>query len=152
MGEGVEVIHHTQLLAELLRSGTLELTDEPAEGSMAYHDPCYLGRQNSIIDAPREALNYLPLEVVDLPRSKTYSFCCGAGGAQMWKEEEEGEERISENRIREVVEAEAEILAVGCPFCMIMLEDAVHMSKVSVRVRDVAELIAEQLGEPTTDR
>jgi Fe-S oxidoreductase len=142
---GVEVVHHTQLLAKLLESGMLNLSEEPSEGTMTFHDPCYLGRQNSIIDAPREALSFLPLEMVEIPRSRTLSFCCGAGGAQMWKEEEEGEERVSENRVREVVEAAAENLAVGCPFCMMMLEDAVHTSKVSVKVRDVAELIAEQL-------
>jgi hypothetical protein len=114
---------------------------------MAYHDPCYLGRHNGVYDAPRNLLNILSDSVVELPRNRENSFCCGAGGAQFWKEEEEGTERISENRYREAEErlkgANDKVLAVGCPFCKSMLESTPAKGSEALAVRDVAELLLE---------
>jgi Fe-S oxidoreductase len=114
---------------------------------VAYHDPCYLGRHNGVYDAPRNLLNILSNSVVELPRNRENSFCCGAGGAQFWKEEEEGIERISDNRYREAEEqlkgADDKVLAVGCPFCKSMLESTPGKGPEALAVRDVAELLLE---------
>jgi len=114
---------------------------------VAWHDPCYLGRHNGVYDSPRNLLNILGNSVVELPRNRENSFCCGAGGAQFWKEEEEGTERISENRYREAEErlkgADDHVLAVGCPFCKSMLESTPGRNPESLAVRDVAELLLE---------
>jgi Fe-S oxidoreductase len=146
-GGHYEVIHHTQLLDELLKERRLELeTIEEAE-SLAFHDPCYLGRQNGLFDEPRDSLRWRGLNMVELPRSKAKSFCCGAGGAQMWKEEEPGEKRVSIERIEEAQRAHVKTLAVGCPFCMIMLNDAAASEGKRVAVRDVVELVDEWMQE-----
>jgi hypothetical protein len=112
---------------------------------VAYHDPCYLGRHNGVYDAPRNLLNILSNSVVELPRNRENSFCCGAGGAQFWKEEEEGSERISQNRYREAQEqlhgADDKVLAVSCPFCKSMLQSTAATGGETLAVRDVAELL-----------
>ncbi len=142
-GGNYEVVHHTELIQELVSSGRLKLQNEAA-GEIALHDPCYLGRQNDILDAPRENLRSAGIRLRELPRHGRQSFCCGAGGAQMWKEEEEGRLRVGEARLAEAEDSGAETLAVGCPFCMIMLE-SVQTSEPSLDVRDVAEILADQL-------
>ena len=96
-------------------------------------------------DAPRNALVYAGSAVTELPRHRANSFCCGAGGAQMWKEEEHGHGRVSENRFREAIATGRDTLAVGCPFCMIMLTDAAKTAHSSMQVKDIAELVAERL-------
>ncbi|MEJ2012728.1 MAG: (Fe-S)-binding protein [Anaerolineales bacterium] len=144
-GGHYEVIHHTQLIDELLADGRLELQGE-VQG-VTYHDPCYLGRQNGVIDAPRQALQAGGLELIEMARHGHTSFCCGAGGAQMWKEEEEGTRRVSAERLAEAKATGQGTLATGCPFCMIMLNDAAKAEPGSPAVRDVAELIAERLPE-----
>ncbi len=141
-GGHFDVVHHTQLLEELLRSGKLQGKPEAAEGSVTLHDPCYLGRINGITDAPRQTLRSAGIELVEMPRNRAKSFCCGAGGAQMWKEEEHGDERVSANRMREASETNASVLAVGCPFCLIMLGDAARESQHAPAIQDVAEIIA----------
>lgn len=144
-GGHYEIVHHTQLLEELINAGRLRLDVGSPDGPITFHDPCYLGRQNGVYEAPREALRRTGGELTEMPRNKAKSFCCGAGGAQMWKEEEEGRERVSANRLREAQGVGADTLAVACPFCMIMLGDAAREVGDPVQVRDVVEIVAERL-------
>ena len=147
-GGHYNIIHHTQFINELISSGKLKLTAKIEAANLSrltYHDPCYLSRHNHILDAPRKDLDLLGLSLTELPRHRLKSFCCGAGGAQMWKEEEHGWERINMNRLREAESIEADILAVGCPFCMIMLTDARKAANSEMQVLDIAELVASHL-------
>jgi len=120
---------------------------------VTFHDPCYLGRHNAVFDAPRNALKSAGLLMVEMPRHAAKSFCCGAGGAQMWKEEEAGTERVNHARFAEAKSAllgagpsaGGSTLAVGCPFCMTMLTDAATADGGSIAVKDVAEIVAEGL-------
>jgi Fe-S oxidoreductase len=141
------VIHHTQLIQELLESGRLKLRADLVSDAATFHDPCYLGRQNGVFEAPRASLRAAGLPLAEMPRHGAKSFCCGAGGAQMWKEEEAGEERVSSARLRQAEATGAQTLAVGCPFCMLMLTDASRATGEKMQVRDVAEIIAERLLE-----
>jgi Fe-S oxidoreductase len=143
-GGNYDVIHHSQFINELIAEGRLKLTHNP-DGKIAFHDPCYLGRQNHILEEPRSVLEYTGREMVELPRHGQKSFCCGAGGAQMWKEEEHGAERVNANRFREVVTSGASTLAVGCPFCMVMLTDAKKDANSEMPVLDIAEIIAGEI-------
>ena len=145
LGGDYKVMHHTEYLASLVADG--KLNADTSSSTVTYHDPCYLGRHNGVYDAPRSVLKVLSNEVVELPRNRENSFCCGAGGAQFWKEEEAGTERISENRLREVNErldgAPDKVLAVGCPFCKSMLDSSPGRNEDPVAIRDVAELLLE---------
>jgi Fe-S oxidoreductase len=143
-GGDYEVLHHTQLINELVGAGKLRLDPHKALEA-AFHDPCYLGRHNGVFDAPREALKRAGASVTELRRNRRQSFCCGAGGAQMWKEEEHGEKRVNAERFAEALATGKEALAVACPFCMIMLSDAALAAKSEMQVRDVAEIVAESL-------
>ena len=143
-GGNYDVIHHTQLIEELFADGKLK-SNSNLTSNVAFHDPCYLGRHNDVYDAPRNALVYAGSAVTEMPRHRNNSFCCGAGGAQMWKEEEHGHERVSENRFREAMATGRDTLAVGCPFCMIMLSDAAKAVNSTMQVKDVAEIVAERL-------
>ncbi len=143
-GGEYQVIHHTELIQELIETGRLEL-EQGVGGGVTYHDPCYLGRQNGVLAAPRQVLQDQGLTLIEMGRSGRDSFCCGAGGAQMWKEEEEGTGRVSAARLEEARATGQDTLAVGCPFCMIMLEDAAQTAPGSPVVRDMAELVAERL-------
>jgi Fe-S oxidoreductase len=144
-GGNYPVVHHSQLIHELLLTGRLKLKDSQAVQQVTFHDPCYLGRQNGILDQPRLSLNAAGARLVEMPRSGAKSFCCGAGGAQMWKEEEHGAERVNENRYREAQKTGAAALAVGCPFCMVMLTDAAKQDGSPMQVLDVAEIVANAL-------
>jgi len=144
-GGNYTVIHHTQLINELIGAGKLQLSVGSDKLMVTFHDPCYLGRQNKIIDAPREALHHAELITIEMPRHGEKSFCCGAGGAQMWKEEENGTARVNETRFAEAKSTGAETLAVGCPFCLTMMADASKADGGSVVVKDVAELVAERI-------
>jgi Fe-S oxidoreductase len=144
-GGHYEVIHHTQLIEELLLLGKLHV-DPRRQAEVAFHDPCYLGRHNGVYDAPRSALVQANVSVAEMPRNRSRSFCCGAGGAQMWKEEEHGAERVSANRFREAMATGRDTLAVGCPFCMIMLTDAAKAEKSEMQVKDVAEIVEEAMA------
>ena len=144
-GGDYSVLHHTQLLEELMHQGRLQLTRVDEE-SFTFHDPCYLGRHNRVFDAPRNVLNEATSGIIELPRHASKSFCCGAGGAQMWKEEESGAQRVSEARIAEAAATGAATVAVGCPFCMIMLTDATKALPAAPKVRDVAEILADRLS------
>ena len=139
-----EVIHHTQLLSELVAAGKLEYNVEQ-DGVVTFHDPCYLGRHNGIVDAPRALLEAGNIELEEMPRHGQQSFCCGAGGAQFWKEEEPGERAVSAERYAEARATGADTVAVGCPFCLTMMSDAAKAAQEGVVVKDVVELIAEGL-------
>jgi Fe-S oxidoreductase len=146
IGGDYKVIHHTEYLEMLVEQKRLDST--PSEATITYHDPCYLGRHNGVYDAPRNLLHILGNEMVELDRTRKNSFCCGAGGAQFWKEEEAGEERISDNRFREVQEtlgsaAGEKVLAVGCPFCKSMLGSTPRKGESEIVIKDVAELMLE---------
>jgi Fe-S oxidoreductase len=149
-GGNYEVIHHTQLMAELSAAGKLKL-DSKKQANVAFHDPCYLGRHNGIFDAPRAVLQSAGAQVTELGRNRRQSFCCGAGGAQMWKEEEHGTEHVNTNRFAEAQATGKDTLAVACPFCLIMLSDAATTAKSEMRVSDVAEIVAESLSADGTD-
>ena len=154
LGGDFEVLHHTQLLDSLIAEGKLAGPEQPG-GALAFHDPCYLGRHNGVYDAPRNLLRVLSQDVRELERNRENSFCCGAGGAQFWKEEEPGNEKIATNRMREVDGVLANgaepagVLAVGCPFCKSMLQTADGAEGQHVVVKDVAELLWEAVGVPT---
>jgi Fe-S oxidoreductase len=144
-GGAYQVMHHTEYLEMLVSEGRLQV--EAAPGAITYHDPCYLGRHNGIYDAPRNVLRVLTGEFVELERNRSKSFCCGAGGAQFWKEEEPGSERISDNRYREAERSLGsasgpKVLAVACPFCKSMLESTPGKG-TDIEVKDVAELLLE---------
>jgi Fe-S oxidoreductase len=147
LGGNYTVMHHTEYLASLVSAGKL-LADH-LDASITYHDPCYLGRHNGVYDAPRNLLRVLGSEVLEMDRSRENAFCCGAGGAQFWKEEEPGTERVPENRYREVQERlngapHAKTLAVGCPFCKSMFSSTPSNSAGDgIAVRDIAELLLE---------
>lgn len=138
------VIHHTQLIEELYRDGRLKQYDA-VRADVTYHDPCYLGRHNQVYDAPREVLHMAGASLTELPRHRNNSFCCGAGGAQMWKEEEHGTQRVNENRFREALATGKDTLAVGCPFCLTMMTDAGKALQSGLQVKDIAEVVAETL-------
>jgi Fe-S oxidoreductase len=153
LGLELEVVHHTQLLSRLVREGRLTPV-APADGAVngrtiTYHDPCFLGRHNQVYEPPRELLAVIPgATFKEMPRNNERSFCCGAGGARMWMEEKIGE-RINLNRTTEAVETGAESIAVGCPFCRIMLSDGLTTMQAqgsageNVQVQDVAQLLLE---------
>ena len=143
-GGRYEVVHHTELLAELVRDGAL--APQARGGSITYHDSCYLARHNDVREAPRELVAAVG-QPVEMPRHGRQTFCCGAGGAHMWMEERAG--AINEARVREATETGAETLAVACPFCTVMLDDGVRASGNELRVADVATLLAESLGDGT---
>jgi Fe-S oxidoreductase len=144
-GGNYDVVHHTQLINELVGAGKIQLAAGAGQLSVTYHDPCYLGRQNKIVDAPRADLKKAGLQVIEMPRHGVKSFCCGAGGAQMWKEEEHGTANVNRTRFAEAKATGAGQLAVGCPFCLTMLNDASNAEGGTVQVKDVAELVAERL-------
>jgi Fe-S oxidoreductase len=141
-GARLEVVHHTELLAELVAEGRLRPVS--AAGSVTFHDPCYLGRHNDRYDAPRDVLGAAGAASVEMPRTRERSFCCGAGGARMWMEETRGTP-INAERMREAVATGAETVAVGCPYCLVMLDDAAKADGSQMRVADVATLLAESI-------
>src|SRR5574343_930911 len=146
LGGNYEVIHHTQLIQDLINQGKLKASNgESFKGKrITYHDPCYLGRANGVYEAPREVLAQLDSDLVELKRCKSNGLCCGAGGAQMFKEPENGNKDINVERTEDALETKAEIIAAGCPFCNTMMTDGVKAKEQegNVKVMDVAELIA----------
>lgn len=145
-GGDFEVIHHTQLIAELIEQERLPKGIRLEQASnVTFHDPCYLGRQNGILDEPRDALRTTGMKLVEMGRNRKASFCCGAGGAQFWKEEEPGDTSVNMTRYMEAQSTGADTLAVGCPFCLRMLKDAHSATNEGPVVKDVAEILAEHL-------
>ncbi|MFI5155739.1 MAG: (Fe-S)-binding protein [Chitinophagales bacterium] len=151
LGGQYDVVHHTQFIQELIDAGKIRLAPGGAfKGKrITYHDSCYLGRGNGIYEAPRKVLELLDAELVEMKRCKSKGLCCGAGGGQMFKEEEKGSDRVNFERSQEAVSTGAQIIASACPFCNTMLTDGVkHEEKEDlVKVMDIAELVAAGMDE-----
>lgn len=149
LGGQYEVIHHTVLLQELIDTGRIKMKEGGSfKGKkITYHDSCYLGRANNIYEAPRAVLEQLDAELVELKRCRTNGLCCGAGGAQMFKEDEPGDTRINWERAKEVSASGADIVAANCPFCTTMLLDGIKKEEKEdqMKVLDLAELVAESM-------
>ena len=149
LGGQYEVIHHAVLLQQLIDEGKIKLKEGGSfKGKrITYHDSCYLGRANNIYEAPRKALEALDAELVEMKRCGSKGLCCGAGGAQMFKEEEKGTERINTARAKEAASTGADIIAAACPFCNTMLSDGVKTieKEEGIKVLDIAELIAQSM-------
>ena len=140
-----EVIHHTQFLKGLLDSGRLTVEGGKFKGKrITFHDPCYLGRANNIYEAPRDLIKKLEVELVEMKKSRKNGLCCGAGGAQMFKDAEPGNKEINIKRTEQAIELNPDFIASGCPFCKTMMTDGIKNKSVGkVEVKDIAELIAE---------
>ena len=149
LGGNYEVIHHTQFLQELIEQGKIKITDSNVwKGkSITYHDSCYLGRANEIYEAPRKVLESLDMELREMKRCKSKGLCCGAGGAQMFKEEEKGDKRVNMERADEAIETKSDFVASACPFCNTMLSDGIKNrdEEVNTQVLDIAEMIAKAI-------
>jgi Fe-S oxidoreductase len=149
LGGSYEVIHHAVYLQQLIQEGRIKLKEGGSfrGKKITYHDSCYLGRANGIYEAPRHVLEILDAELVEMKRCRSNGLCCGAGGAQMFKEEEKGKLRINTERSREAIDTGAGIIASACPFCNTMLTDGVKQEEkeAAVQVLDIAELVAASL-------
>ncbi len=146
LGGSYDVQHHTQFLKSLLDEGKLSLQGGSFKGKrITFHDPCYLGRANQVYEAPRDLIKKLDAELVEMKNCKSKGLCCGAGGAQMFKEPEKGRKDINIERTEQAIEVEPDIIAAGCPFCNTMMTDGVKNKEkeISLPVKDIAELIAE---------
>lgn len=148
LGGKYKVEHHTEFIQRLVAEGKLELTSDTLKGKrVTFHDPCYLGRANEVYDAPRDLIKALQVDLVEMKRTKRNSFCCGAGGAQMFKDAEKGNKEINIMRTEDALEVKPEIIATGCPFCNTMMTDGLKNKEkeTEIEVKDIAELIAESL-------
>jgi len=146
LGGNYEVVHHTQLIQELLNTGKLKIEGGEFKGKkITFHDPCYLGRGNGEYEAPRQLIQALDAELVEMKRCKTNGLCCGAGGAQMFKEAEKGDKEVNVERMEDALAVKPSVIATGCPFCNTMMTDGVkHFEQEhTIAVKDIAELIAE---------
>ena len=146
LGGDYEVIHHTQLINELFQSGRLNVEGGTYKGKrITYHDPCYLGRANNIYEAPRELIQKLDAELVEMKNCRKRGLCCGAGGAQMFKDAEKGDKEVNIARTEEALETQPDIIAAACPFCNTMMTDGIKNKEQEARiaVKDIAELIAD---------
>ena len=146
LGGNYEVVHHTQLIQELLNTGKLKIEGGVFKGKkITFHDPCYLGRGNGEYEAPRQLIQALDAELVEMKRCKTNGLCCGAGGAQMFKEAEKGDKEVNVERMEDALAVKPSVIATGCQFCNTMLTDGVkHFEQEhTIAVKDIAELIAE---------
>jgi len=146
LGGNYEVVHHTQLIQELLNTGKLKIEGGEFKGKkITFHDPCYLGRGNGEYEAPRQLIQALDAELVEMKRCKTNGLCCGAGGAQMFKEAEKGNKEVNVERTVDALAVKPSVIATGCPFCNTMMTDGVkHFEQEhTIAVKDIAELIAE---------
>ncbi len=148
LGGNYEVIHHTEFIQQLISNGLIKIEGGSFKGKkVTFHDPCYLGRANDVYEAPRQILIDLDSQLVEMQRNRADGLCCGAGGAQMFKEAEKGNKEVNVERTEQALATNPNIIAVGCPFCNTMITDGVkHFNKEeSVKVLDVAELIAQNL-------
>jgi heterodisulfide reductase subunit D len=150
LGGNYEVIHHSQFLQQLINEGkvTLQGGGEFKGKKITFHDSCYLGRANEVYEAPREVIKALDVELVEMKRCRTKGLCCGAGGAQMFKEPEAGKKDINIERTEEALATGAQAIAVGCPFCLTMMTDGIKNKnkEAEVKVYDLAEMIAKDMG------
>jgi Fe-S oxidoreductase len=145
-GGNYEVVHHTQFIESLFSEGKIRLNTNNGI-KLTFHDPCYLGRHNGIFESPRNALHSAGMTVLEMERSRNRSFCCGAGGGNMWKEEEEGKDAVRRERFREAENTGSPVLGTGCPFCLTMLRDAGNELGSELTVRDIGEIIADGLQD-----
>ena len=145
LGGSYEVIHHTALISSLIKAGKLEV--DHSDQNVTYHDSCYLGRINGDYENPRDVLKAMNGSINEMKRSKENGMCCGAGGAQMFKEEEDGTERVNIDRAKEAIETGADVVAVNCPFCLTMMTDGIKAAdkQDSVMTYDLAELVLNNL-------
>jgi Fe-S oxidoreductase len=150
LGGNYEVLHHSTFLQQLINEGKVKMKEgESMKGKkITFHDSCYIGRANDIYEAPRKVLEILDAELVEMKNCKSNGLCCGAGGAQMFKEDEPGEKRINIERIEDAINTNATVVASSCPFCMTMLEDGVKQKgkESEIMLKDIAELIAERMA------
>jgi Fe-S oxidoreductase len=145
LGGKYEVMHHTQFLKSLLDNGQITIEGGYYKGKkITYHDPCYLGRANGVYEAPRELIKKLEFELIEMNRCKSNGLCCGAGGAQMFKDAEKGDKDINIERTEEAIKVRPEIIATGCPFCNTMMTDGIKAKEKEndIKVLDIVELIA----------
>ena len=148
LGGNYDVVHHTQFLQELMNSGKLNVEGGTFKGKkITYHDSCYLGRINGEYEAPRQLLEHLDGDLVEMKRCKTNGLCCGAGGAQMFKEDEPGDKRINVERAEEAISTDATIVAANCPYCITMLTDGMKAKdkQDNIMVMDISEMILQSL-------
>src|SRR5687768_3986865 len=148
LGGHYEVIHHTQLLDLLLREGKITIRDDAEKSQVTYHDSCYLGRVNGVYEVPRNILSALKVELNEMPRHGSNGLCCGAGGAQMFKEEEPGTKRINTERIDEALSTKTKAVVANCPFCLTMLSDGVKeaVKQNEFMVYDISELVLQKMA------
>ncbi|MEM7334122.1 MAG: (Fe-S)-binding protein [Chloroflexota bacterium] len=144
LGGHYTVYHHTQMISDLVGQGKLTLKNNVLE-TVTYHDPCYLGRHNGIVEEPRDALARAGVTLLEMDRNGKDSFCCGAGGSQYWKEEEHGSEEVNVNRFEEAHATGAETLAVGCPFCATMMTDANGKANNAMKIKDIAQIVVDAM-------
>ena len=145
LGGNFEVIHHTQLLKQLLKEEKLSVQGGKFKGKrITYHDPCYLGRANQVYEAPRDLIQKLDAELVEMKSCRSKGLCCGAGGAQMFKDAEAGDKEVNIERTEQVLEVQPDIVAAACPFCNTMMTDGIKNKEQegNIQVMDIAELIA----------
>lgn len=143
LGGSYDVVHHTQFLDNLIKNGKLNIKQNTYKGKrITYHDPCYLGRANQIYEAPRNLIRKLKAELIEMKSCKSKGLCCGAGGAQMFKDPESGDKEINISRIEQAIETNADVIAAACPFCNTMLSDGIKNKENKVNLMDVAQLIA----------
>jgi len=148
LGGNYDVIHHSELLASLLADGRIKVNKELSQKyRLTYHDSCYLGRANDIYEIPRKVLNHLQADLVEMKRNRTKGLCCGAGGAQMFKEDEPGKKRINAERTDEILDTNAKLVAVNCPFCLTMLSDGISAQEKQdeIMIFDLSELIVQNI-------
>jgi len=150
LGGHYEVIHHTQLLDQLLKDGRIKIRDDNEKISVTYHDSCYMGRANGVYEAPRDVISALRSELKEMPRHARNGLCCGAGGAQMFKEDEPGFKRINTERIEEALGTGTKAVISNCPFCLTMLSDGVKEKdkQGDFMVYDLSELVLKQMDLP----
>jgi heterodisulfide reductase subunit D len=148
LGGVYEVLNYTEFLSDFINSGKLKIDKASLKNiSITYHDPCYLGRANNIYDAPRAVLNSLTPNFVEMERSKSFALCCGAGGAQMFKEAEKGTKEVFIERTEDVLKTDAKVIATACPFCMTMMTDGLKYKNKEEEIKnyDLSELIVQSL-------
>ena len=146
LGGNYKVYHHTQFISKLITDGRLDIDDKNLNGKrLTYHDPCYLGRANDVYETPRQLINRLGVKMTEMKRSRSTALCCGAGGAQMFKDAEKGDKEINVLRTEDALETNPQIIATGCPYCNTMMTDGVKfkLKEDQIVVKDIAELIAE---------
>lgn len=147
LGGNYEIMHHTQYLEYLISSGKVQIDEKAATVELTYHDSCYLTRGNGIVDAPRNVIAELKADLKELKRSKLNGLCCGAGGAQMFKEDEPGNKRINTERAEEIIENGSKIVVSNCPFCITMLQDGIKEKnqRDNIMIYDLAEMVLNKI-------